>query len=569
LWGSTTQQLQDHFQTLSECWDDIGLDEQEKLERENEISKHIETLMVNIIHQEAEYRDSLRLNVTELRNKVEEICDELHVGPPQFSNVNLTELEENLEDHLEKMNEEKESRLVKKIELEGELERLEHALGIEIVYTPQDSISTRCMDLLSNKTDEYRQLLDTRKATNLALVTTVYEMWRDLDLSPTTKIEESIGGGIASFQYTPSNLKDLESLHQKLIPRWTEKKEEIEQIKNDVKSLWSLLSTPQMETSEFEKTNSRFSHTTQQAWEEEAARLNVLKKTQLKHLILESQTQISQYERKCHLQPGITMSWKQEFTEEKLKECETELNRLKAMYAENQIIYTHLEKRASVRALLQEINESLSDTKTLSNRGGMLLKTTKKRDKLNAEKKKLEDTIKTNISAWETSHNQEFVISGQTFTEMLEKEKNHVEATKTRERKTRQREKAEQTEMELRYGHQVKTPRRNLSDSANRSRTPSVRSSSASFQNKSKRNNSGYQATPRPALGNKNRYEYSNTEKTSNRHLTEGLENLREAFGESGSGRDSLTSELNYSHFKHGLSDNGHSSSVIDSTVLE
>eukprot|EP00040_Diaphanoeca_grandis_P013720 m.69330 g.69330 ORF g.69330 m.69330 type:complete len:526 (-) comp24077_c0_seq2:277-1854(-) len=523
--------------------------------------------MANIIHQESEYRETLRSNVAELKNTLEEICDELHETPPQISHdTNLTQLEEKLEDFVEKMTEEKEQRLEKKVELEGELERLEQALGIEIVYTPQDSISKRCMDLLQTKTDEYCQLLQTRKATHSKLVETTCSMWSDLGLIATTEIEAAIANGSTQFQYTTNNIKHLETLHDKLLPEWEEKREALATTIAAVKHLWKLLSTPAAETSAFEAKHIGYNSKCEKEWEAELEILKEQKESQLKNLVLACQTQISQIERKCHLKPGSAVTWHQQvYTEETLQQCEDELNRLKAMYNENEQIYAQLEKRTSTKASLRELNAALSDTKALSNRGGALLKQTKKRDRLNADLNKLEENLVVTIKKWEKSHKLQFLISGQTFSEMLDKEKTQLEESKARERKLRQREKAEQTEMELRYGHQPKTPRRPISDATNRTRmtTPSLRNTTqTSFQSKTKRHDS-YQATPRPGRGKKDRFEYGGDSSKRRKHFhVEDEEDEENADLSPINHRASLVSELDYSQFKHGISDRGHSSRI-------
>lgn len=283
------------FKEIETVWDEIGLTSDDASERSGEIAGHLKTLLTNVLAQEVEYRDEVKDNVTSLQERLTQLCAELGSPLPsayqESFNVVLADAEELLEDAVNACNEDRESRLLGKIELESQLCRLEELLAIPAVES-DDSLSVHAISKLEARVSQLTDQLTTKRDDVRPTVERVALMLTELGSKPDDKFARMIASGIDSFVHTTENLRKLKALGESLEERYTAAQEQAETLRAQLAVRWEQLNVPHVERESFSEAHQGCRATTIAALETELKTLTETRERKMGQLITSAQAKV-------------------------------------------------------------------------------------------------------------------------------------------------------------------------------------------------------------------------------------------------------------------------------------
>ncbi|KTF89840.1 hypothetical protein cypCar_00009377 [Cyprinus carpio] len=437
---------------LKDIWEEIGIPEDQRLQRTDAVHMHIKNLLDMMIAEEEGLKKRLQNSIETCRKEVTSLCNELQVQECQEEDgLTMLQLEKDLRTQAKMMLKEKSAR-------QSELKSL--------IQQDQDLCDILCDDLFpihpervpsQQQLQNYRQHINARNQEKERRHAEFVEMKRqitvlmeDLEQHPDTSFEkDAVCEDEDAFCLSVENLSSLKVLLHQLESRKAESEALCVSIRGRIAELCEMLQVPEEERegeslmqNTYASTKSRLN-----ALQAELQRLEELKKKNIERVIHTIRSEIVKFWEKCYYSPeqrqAFTPYHSDDLDEEVLREHELELERLKQDYAEHSELYDA--KKAT-------------DPSRFNNRGGNLLKEEKQRVDLQKSLPKLEKSLKAQIDQWEATHCKEFRVNGQPFLQYVEDQWNRHHMEKEREKQERQMKKMKQTEEDLLYGTIIRTP---------------------------------------------------------------------------------------------------------------
>uniref|UniRef100_A0A9J7XKN5 Protein regulator of cytokinesis 1a n=2 Tax=Cyprinus carpio TaxID=7962 RepID=A0A9J7XKN5_CYPCA len=415
---------------LKDIWEEIGIPEDQRLQRTDAVHMHIKNLLDMMIAEEEGLKKRLQNSIETCRKEVTSLCNELQVQECQEEDgLTMLQLEKDLRTQAKMMLKEKSAR-------QSELKSL--------IQQDQDLCDILCDDLFpihpervpsQQQLQNYRQHINARNQEKERRHAEFVEMKRqitvlmeDLEQHPDTSFEkDAVCEDEDAFCLSVENLSSLKVLLHQLESRKAESEALCVSIRGRIAELCEMLQVPEEEREGESLMQNTYAST--------KSRLNAV-------------IQIF-----CNLELSNN-----DLDEEVLREHELELERLKQDYAEHSELYDAVITWSSNWTLYQELEKKATDPSRFNNRGGNLLKEEKQRVDLQKSLPKLEKSLKAQIDQWEATHCKEFRVNGQPFLQYVEDQWNRHHMEKEREKQERQMKKMKQTEEDLLYGTIIRTP---------------------------------------------------------------------------------------------------------------
>uniref|UniRef100_A0A8C2CD72 Protein regulator of cytokinesis 1a n=1 Tax=Cyprinus carpio TaxID=7962 RepID=A0A8C2CD72_CYPCA len=452
---------------LKDIWEEIGIPEDQRLQRTDAVHMHIKNLLDMMIAEEEGLKKRLQNSIETCRKEVASLCNELQVQECQEEDgLTMLQLEKDLRTQAKMMLKEKSAR-------QSELKSL--------IQQDQDLCDILCDDLFpihpervpsQQQLQNYRQHINARNQQKERRHAEFVEMKRqitvlmeDLEQHPDTSFEkDAVCEDEDAFCLSVENLSSLKVLLHQLESRKAESEALCVSIRGRIAELCEMLQVPEEERegeslmqNTYTSTKSRLN-----ALQAELQRLEELKKKNIERVIHTIRSEIVKFWEKCYYSPeqrqAFTPYHSDDLDEEVLREHELELERLKQDYAEHSELYDAVITWSSNWTLYQELEKKATDPSRFNNRGGNLLKEEKQRVDLQKSLPKLEKSLKAQIDQWEATHCKEFRVNGQPFLQYVEDQWNRHHMEKEREKQERQMKKMKQTEEDLLYGTIIRTP---------------------------------------------------------------------------------------------------------------
>ncbi|XP_042571025.1 protein regulator of cytokinesis 1-like isoform X2 [Cyprinus carpio] len=452
---------------LKDIWEEIGIPEDQRLQRTDAVHMHIKNLLDMMIAEEEGLKKRLQNSIETCRKEVTSLCNELQVQECQEEDgLTMLQLEKDLRTQAKMMLKEKSAR-------QSELKSL--------IQQDQDLCDILCDDLFpihpervpsQQQLQNYRQHINARNQEKERRHAEFVEMKRqitvlmeDLEQHPDTSFEkDAVCEDEDAFCLSVENLSSLKVLLHQLESRKAESEALCVSIRGRIAELCEMLQVPEEERegeslmqNTYASTKSRLN-----ALQAELQRLEELKKKNIERVIHTIRSEIVKFWEKCYYSPeqrqAFTPYHSDDLDEEVLREHELELERLKQDYAEHSELYDAVITWSSNWTLYQELEKKATDPSRFNNRGGNLLKEEKQRVDLQKSLPKLEKSLKAQIDQWEATHCKEFRVNGQPFLQYVEDQWNRHHMEKEREKQERQMKKMKQTEEDLLYGTIIRTP---------------------------------------------------------------------------------------------------------------
>ncbi|TSK13513.1 Protein regulator of cytokinesis 1 [Bagarius yarrelli] len=450
---------------LKDIWEEIGIPEDQRMQRTDAVKMHIKNLLDMMIAEEEGLKKRLLTSIESCRRELDGLCEELQLPPfEEDDGLSMLQLEKEIRMRLKvilKQKNQRVSELKNLIQQDREL--------CDILCDNLHPIDPDCVPS-ADQLHSYQQHIASRNrekerryAEFVSIKRQIVMSMEDLEQMPDTSFERDVVcEEEEAFCLSIENLTALNVLLSQLKNR----KEEIEQTcvlyRGRIAELWERLQIPQEDKDSISEHMQCSKKRNMDALHVEVARLEELKMKNIQNVIESIRAEIEILWEKCfyslHQRQAFTAYNSDHFTEELLTNHEQELQRLKQHYEHHRELYHGVTSWQSNWTLYQELEKKARDPSRFHNRGGNLLREEKQRADLQKSLPKLEKSLKLQIEQWEAEHGLEFRVNGQHFMQFVEEQWNLHQLEKEKEKLDRQMKKSKQTEEDMLYGTSLKTP---------------------------------------------------------------------------------------------------------------
>ncbi|XP_035383534.1 protein regulator of cytokinesis 1-like isoform X2 [Electrophorus electricus] len=438
---------------LVDIWDSIGIMEEQRIERMQTVKKYIEDLLTDMITEEESLRHRIKTSIITTRKQLETLCLELSVEPYKVEeDLTVLQLEKNLRCHLEALQKEKTERLRELNDLRQQDEELCVTLCATPYYIPSGSMPSRTqLQELQEHIKKLSEEKESRVKVFSGLRKDIRRLMDEMGHEPETSLErESVCPDTDIFLLTHENIQALKLLLSQLEVKKESLVSARDKLKDRAISLWNRLSCPEEEAKEFEQEALTTLSDDIRRWQCVVDHLEVLQRAKLEEVIDKARQELVVWWNKCMFGPEQKEPFNAYFcddnyTEELLNLHDSELLKVKEFYKVARPLLENLEKWEKNWALFQDFERKAADPNRFSNRGGALLKESKDRAKVQKLLPKLEEELKARVDTWETEQGCTFLMKGQSVMEYISRQWEEYRSQKDKEKNERMSKKADST----------------------------------------------------------------------------------------------------------------------------
>ncbi|XP_037304322.2 protein regulator of cytokinesis 1b isoform X2 [Pungitius pungitius] len=450
---------------LKDIWEEIGIPEDQRLQRTNVVKNHIKSLLEMMIKEEESLRARLLSSIQSCRTEMEQLYLELQL--PVFeeeTGITVLQQEKNIRTQVEALLKEKAQRMQQLKDLLEQDQDLCDVLcsapyGIhpDSVPTPEqlESFALHIATQNAEKARRYAEFMDLKRRIILYM--------GELDHVPETSFEKDVVcEDEDSFCLSGDNITSLKLLVCQLEEQKAENEAMCEAQREQVQRLWGRLGVPQEEREAFSEHMVASRRRNLEALRAEVQRLEELKRLNICNVTDAIRAEIAVFWDKCFLstdqREAFAPYFSEVFTEELLSLHEAEIQRLKQHYEDHRELFEGVHQWEDSWRLFLQLEKKANDPTRFTNRGGNLLKEEKQRSELHKSLPKLEKKLKAQIDAWESEQGREFLVKGEKFLAYVEEQWELHRVDKEKEKQERHLKKSKQTEEDMLYGTAVRTP---------------------------------------------------------------------------------------------------------------
>ncbi|XP_069018304.1 protein regulator of cytokinesis 1-like [Embiotoca jacksoni] len=450
---------------LQDIWEEIGIPEEQRLQRTNDVHKHLKGLLDLMIAEEDELKKRLLKSIQSCLEELHSLCSELQLPPfEEEEGCTMLQMEKNTRTRLEVLKEQRRQRME---ELKGFVVKDRELCDI-MCATPF-GIEQNAVPSLK-ELDTYRAYLDDltkekgrRHDEFVSIKKEIIVCMGDLERQPETSFETDVMcEDEEEFCLSNDNIAALKLLLSELRERKAENERRCSGLRTKIQELWERLQIPQEDRESLSEHMVTSKKKNTEALQAEVQRLEVLKMHSMKSFIEAIRAEIALLWERCFYsseqQQAFVPYHDDDFTEELLNLHEVEVGILKKYYEVHEELFEGVSKWQENWTLFMELDKKANDPSRFNNRGGNLLKEEKQRTDLQKSLPKLEKTLKAQIDAWEQEHDKEFLVNGEKFLDYVQQQWNDHHTEKENEKLERQMKKTKQTKEDMLYGTAVRTP---------------------------------------------------------------------------------------------------------------
>ncbi|XP_029354158.1 protein regulator of cytokinesis 1b isoform X1 [Echeneis naucrates] len=450
---------------LKEIWEEIGIPEDQRLQRTNVVKNHIKSLLEMMIKEEESLRKRLISSIQTCRTEMEKLCLELQLAMfEEEEGISMLQQEKNIRTQVEALAKEKTRRMQQlKALLEQDQDLCDILCSMPYGITPDSVPSLEQLEDFGQhitnqkveKAKRHAEFMDLKKQITLCM--------EELDHIPETSFEKDVVcEDENSFCLSRDNITALKLLVCQLEERKAENEAACETHREKIQQLWDRLQIPQEERETFNEHMVSSKRRNLEVLKGEVQRLEELKLLNIRNVTDAIRSEIAVFWEKCFLstdqRQAFVPYFSEDFTEELLSLHDAEILRLKQHYEDHKELFEGVHQWEESWRLFQELEKKATDPTRFTNRGGNLLKEEKQRSELHKSLPKLEKKLKAQIDTWESEEGRQFLVNGQKFLQYVEEQWELHRIEKEKEKLERQLKKSKQTEEDMLYGTAVRTP---------------------------------------------------------------------------------------------------------------
>ncbi|XP_068089679.1 protein regulator of cytokinesis 1-like [Hyperolius riggenbachi] len=433
---------------LMDIWDGLGIKEEKRLWRIGEVKRHIEEMFNNMIKEELELKDRIEKSIQICRKEIRVLCYELSLEEyKEEDGMTILQIEKDLRVRLEILMKQKNDRLEELKILQQQDQKLCSELCVTPYYIPSGAIPSQkqleeLREHIKVQTEKKKKLL----ADFSALRADIRQFLDKIGRQPETTLEQdAVCEDEEAFFLTSSNVSALSVLKEQLECKIEQLLSTLNELKRKVIGLWDLLQIPQDEREVCENISQCPIYEEIKVWENELSRLEELKVTNLKQVILKIREEINTHWDKCFYSDEqkkvFAPFYSDDFTEDLLSQHDEEVVRIKQQFDKCSSILEAFAKWETNWAQFVILEKKASDPGRFSNRGGSLLKEEKERVKLQKLLSKLEEDLKPRVETWEAENGSPFLVRGIKVFDYIGNQWESLKQQKEREKQDRTQKK--------------------------------------------------------------------------------------------------------------------------------
>ncbi|XP_068170194.1 protein regulator of cytokinesis 1-like isoform X2 [Antennarius striatus] len=450
---------------LQDIWEEIGIPEEQRLQRTNEVHKHIKGLLDLMIAEEEELKRRLLKSIESCLKELKILYSELQIPPFEEEDCcTMLQMEKNSRTRLEVLKEQKKQRMEELKTLIAKDRELCDIMCSTPFCIDQNSIpSLQQLKAYHAYLDELSKEKERRHDEFMTIKSEIIICMDDLEQNPETSFEiDVMCEDEEAFCLSDDNIAALKLLLSQLQDRKVENELCCSAFRTKIKELWERLQIPQEERESLSEHMIKSKKRNIEALQAELHRLEVLKIQSMRSVIEAIRAEIALLWEKCFYsqeqKQDFVPYYADDFTEELLILHEAEVKNLVKTYEDHKELFDGVTKWQENWTLYLELDQKANDPTRFNNRGGNLLKEEKQRCDLQKSLPKLEKSLKAQIDIWEHEHGKEFLVNGQKFLEYVQQQWDNHHAEKEEKKMERQLKKSRQTQEEMLYGTGKKTP---------------------------------------------------------------------------------------------------------------
>ncbi|XP_065544006.1 protein regulator of cytokinesis 1 isoform X3 [Lathamus discolor] len=450
---------------LRDIWEEIGISEEQRLERVCTVNMHIKHLLDMMVAEEEGLKERLLKSIALCRTELDTLCKELQLDPVEAEEEStILQMEKNLRARVEVMLKQKRDR---KQELKTLQEQDQDLCSI--LCTAPFSIDSNAVPSLEDL-DRYRRHLaslttekEKRREEFVSRKRQIILLMEELDHTPDTSFErEVVCEDEDAFCLSEDNIAALQHLLQQLEAQRSLNEAVCAELRSRILVLWERLQIPEEErvASAVHVAGSRAK--TIKALQLEADQLEEMKLQNMRSVVQAIRAELAVYWDKCFYtqeqRESFSAYYDEDYTETLLELHDAEVEKMKNYYEAHKDLFGAVQKWEENWKLFLELERKASDPSRFANRGGNLLKEEKQRAKLQKTLSKLQEELQSRIQAWEQEQEEPFLMKGQQFMEYVMEQWQLYHLEKEKEKQERQLKKSRQIEAEMMYGSTPRTP---------------------------------------------------------------------------------------------------------------
>ncbi|XP_017570476.1 protein regulator of cytokinesis 1a isoform X1 [Pygocentrus nattereri] len=450
---------------LKDIWEEIGIPEDQRVQRTDAVRMHVKNLLDMMIAEEEGLKKRLMSSIESCRKELNSLCEELRLSPfEEDDGLTMLQLEKEIRTHLKVMLKQKSQRMNELKELmQQDRELCDILCDNPYVIDPDRVPSAQQLENYCQYISSRSQEKERRHAEFVAIKRQIVVCMEDLEQMPDTSFERDVVcEDEEAFCLSTENITALKVLLSQLENRKAENEAVCVSYRGRIGELWARLQIPQEERDSIAEHMKNSKKRNMDALHAELERLEELKMKNMRSVIETIRAEITLLWEKCFYsldqRRAFTPYYNGDFSEELLTMHEKEEQRLKQQFEEHRELYDGVTTWQNNWTLYQELEKKATDPSRFNNRGGNLLREEKQRAELQKSLPKLERSLKSQVEQWEAVQGAEFLVNGQRFMQYVEEQWNLHHLEKEREKLERQMKKNKQTEEDMLYGTSLRTP---------------------------------------------------------------------------------------------------------------
>ncbi|XP_064168166.1 protein regulator of cytokinesis 1-like isoform X2 [Anguilla rostrata] len=446
---------------LKDIWEEIGIPEDQRVQRTESVKNYIKGLLDMMILEEENLRKSLRGSIEKCRRELDTLCRELQLSPfEEERSGTMLQVDKDLRTRVEALTKQKSQRMQELKTLREQDQDLCDILCVDSYSLVCDDQAVPSLQQLQDFRLHLASLTaekERRRSEFVGLKKQIILCMEDLEQLPDTSFERDVvHEDEDAFCLSEENLASLGLLLSTLEKRKAETAERCGFCRSRIRELWDRLEVCQEERDVLAQHMASSKKRNLEALQAELSRLEELKLDRIQGLIKDIRVEMACYWDLCFLsaeqRQACTLHCSDDFTEELLAVHKAELLQLKQRYEAHRELFDGVQRWEDSWKLFRELEKKATDPSRFINRGGNLLKEEKQRTELLKSLTKLEKKLKAQMDAWKEQEGQEFLVRGQNFQQFVEVHWELHRTEKEREKLERHLKKSRQTEEDMLYG---------------------------------------------------------------------------------------------------------------------
>ena len=446
------------MEEIIKIWVQMGIGSTRRYQRVEEIHDLIKKAMDNSLKTEQNSLDELIEYRTAKLEEINQLLTDLSMDafnlPEDFS---LLQAARALHQKFNSLKLLKDERMSKLDELKTKCLKLCSQLGIEMKplnFRTNIPSELEIMHLQGYMTDLSKE--KTKRLNRFQSIRNhIKKLFVLLELEPVDDFERQlIFGETEHFKLSEGNMKNLQSLHEKLENEYEVNKKLHKELEAKLISLYERLDVPDYERDIFLAENNDCRPSTLKMLQSEIKKKEEIKLQNLAKFICKVRDELKEWYEICYSSDDEKLLFQQyfesdHFTEDLLDIHEQELARLQKYYQENQSLFTKFAKWQNVWTRYQDLEIKANDPQRFNNRGGTLLKEETERRNIQKNLPKLEKELRDLSKQMVLEGKPAFSVKGVEVGEYLAHQWQEYKEMKENEKKKRQIQKQKETQVNL------------------------------------------------------------------------------------------------------------------------